>query len=138
MIDMSKDLIILSAELESATFSGNRQRTENLRKCLEECGMEFAEAKGYYNGTEETSFVVVLDTSTNYDYETVRDFGLKSFHQESVLFQKGGESYLVVNDDNTVETMQYVGVLQQVNPKETEGLDNFTIVNNRVFTTKKS
>lgn len=134
-MDMSKDLVILSAELKSATFSGNRQRTENLKKCLEETGMVFAEARGYYEGTEEASFVVEINNQA--EFEMVRDFGLKSFDQECVLYQKGGESFLVFNDEG-MESMQYVGVLSQVNPKETDRLDNFTIVNNRVFTTVKS
>ena len=130
---MSQNLVILSAELESATFSGNRQRTENLRSCLEDLNLEFAEAVGHYKGKEEVSFVVSINN--NAEFEAVTDFALTSFHQESILSQENGQAFLIEQGLYTRST-QNIGTLVEVNPKEVERLENFTIVNNRVYTTK--
>jgi hypothetical protein len=132
-MNMSQNLVILSAELESATFSGNRQRTENLRSCLEDLNLEFAEAVGHYKGKEEVSFVVAINN--NAEFEAVADFAFISFHQESILSQENGVAYLISQGLYTRST-QNIGTLVEVNPKEVERLENFTIVNNRVYTTK--
>jgi len=132
---MDRNLIILSAELSSATFSGNRQRTETLRGMLEDLNLEFVEAVGYYEGSEEKSFVVFYKDQA--EYEAVTDFAFKNFHQDAILHQEDGKSFLVSQGLYT-RTTKFVGELVAVNPKETERLENFTIVNNRVFTTIKS
>jgi hypothetical protein len=132
-MDMNQNLIILSAELESATHSGNRQRTETLKGMLEDLNLEFAEAIGYWKGTEEDSFVVRVNDQA--EYETVMNFAFKNFHQDAILHQEDGEAYVVSNGLYEIEC-DYAGKLVEVNPKEVEQLENFTIVNNRVYTTK--
>ena len=132
-MDMSKNLIILSAELESATFSGNRQRTENLRLCLEELNLDVTEAVGYYKGKEEVSFVVAI--SNNTEREAVAEFAFTSFHQDAILSQENGQTFLIEQGLYTRST-QNIGTLVEINPKEIELLENYTIINNRIYTTK--
>jgi len=132
-MDMSKDLIILSAELASATHSGNRQRTETLKGMLIDLRLEFTEAVGYWQGKEEVSFVVLLDNQA--EYEAVSDFAFKNFHQDAILHQEDGQAY-IVNQGLYERSTEQVGTLVAVNPKEVEQLEGFTIVNNRVYTIK--
>jgi hypothetical protein len=131
---MDRNLVILSGELASATFSGNRQRTTTLRGMLEDLNFEFLDAKGYFCGMQEDSFVVFYKNSD--EYIAVKDFAFKNFDQECILHYtpEDKEACLVFPE----ESSQVIGDLVEVNPKMIEVLDNFTIVNNRVFTTTES
>lgn len=142
-MDMTKNLIILSAELAGNTAEVNKRRTNLLRDMLEDIGIPFTEAKGYYQGEEEDSFIVELpevngEDFTEYDtiIDIVQDFAFKNFFQEAILYQEDGEAWLVIDDDGA-RSSQHIGRLVEVNPKMTEVLEAFTIVNNRVYTTKK-
>ena len=137
-MDLSRDLLIVSAEL--AGNKDNMQRTRTLRHCLEDLDLEFLTATGCYNGVEEESFIVFLPLTSieEYDtvYKTVCDFAFKNFDQEAVLHQENDMAWLVVNDNGKTSS-QYIGQMVEVNPKEIERLENFTVVNGRVFTTRK-
>lgn len=142
-MDLSRNLIILSAELERTSDEANELRTQLLRNMLEDLNLDFIPAMGYYNNVAEESFVVFLPEVNGQDYaeydaviDAVQDFAFKNFDQEAVLYQEDGEAWLIV-DDNGTRSSQHIGKLVEVNPKMTEVLEAFTIVNNRVFTTKK-
>jgi hypothetical protein len=143
MTDMTRNLLILSAEVAGKRDEHNRQRTECLRHCLEDLQLHFCNAEGFYKGVSEESFVVFLPEVNGEDYaeydiihDAVLDFAFKNFDQESVLYQEDGEAWLIV-DDNGTRSSQHIGELFQVNPKEIERLDNYTIVGGRVYTTQK-
>ena len=112
-MDMSKDLIILSAELASATHSGNRQRTETLKGMLIDLRLEFTEAVGYWQGKEEVSFVVAINNSA--EFEVVADFALTSFHQDAILSQENGQAFLIKQGLYTRST-QNIGTLVEEVP----------------------
>lgn len=140
---MDKNLIILSAELAGTSHEANELRTRLLRNMLEDLNLDFIEARGFYKDNDEDSFIVFLPEVNGQDYteydtviDIVQDFAFKNFDQEAVLYQEEGESWLVV-DDNGTRSSQHIGRLVEVNPKEVERLEGFTIVNNRVYTIKK-
>lgn len=125
-------VILCSAELSSLDKFDNAQRTTNLVHCLEDCNMRFNTCEGYYKGTSEKSFLVLPKNLD--EYETVKDLCFNQFNQESILYQdETGHCFLEYQSGEVVR----VGKFRQVNPKYIEQLDNYTIVNNRVYTTEK-
>lgn len=131
---MDRNLIILSAETGANTVGENRVRTERLNGMLQDLRLDFTTAMGCLNGKLENSFVVFYKNTD--EYVAVRDFAFVNFDQEAILHYSAddNETYLVLDEGGS----QYIGDLVEVNPKETDRLENFTIVNNRVFTTIKS
>ena len=130
-MNITQQVIILSAELTTETTGENNRRTNNLRASLNDVGITFNEATGHYKNTQETSFVCLPKNAA--EIETLKDFAFKNFKQESVLFQdSNGQAYLIFED----KTEQNIGKLKQVNPKFIEQLENYTIMNNRVYTTE--
>ena len=131
-MNITQQVIILSADQNDNNYERNRQLHENLKACLTDCGFTFKEATGTYKGRTEDSVVVLVNNQT--DIETVQDFAFKSFNQESVLYQDANqEAYLIYNDGKT----EQLGRLEQVNPKLTETLENYTVMDGRVYAVKK-
>ena len=52
-------VIILSAELTSNTYEGNRQLSDNLESCLDDLGVTYNKGVGSYKHAIETCFVVM-------------------------------------------------------------------------------
>lgn len=130
-MNITQQVIILSAELTTETTGENNRRTNNLRASLNDVGITFNEATGHYKNTQEASFVCLPKNAA--EIETLKDFAFKNFKQESILFQdSNGQAYLIFED----KTEQNIGKLKQVNPKFIEQLENYTVMNNRVYTTE--
>lgn len=131
-MNTTKQVVILSAELSDQRFEQNRQRTENLAACLDDCNMRYRRAEEYYKGHGESSFVVVL--RDNVELETLKDFAFKSFNQESILHQdSNGEAYLLYQDGRT----EQLGRLEQVSKEEATKQDSFTVMGDLYYVTKK-
>ena len=131
-MNITQQVIILSANQNDGRHERNRQLHENLKACLADCNLRFKEATGAYNGQTEDSVVVLVKDET--DIQTVKNFAFKSFNQESVLYQDSNqEAYLLYHDGTTKQ----LGRLEQVNPKEIETLDNYTVMDGRVYAVKK-
>jgi hypothetical protein len=131
-MNISQQVIILSADQNDNNHERNRQLHENLKACLDDCNLRFKEATGAYKGKTEDSVVVIVNNET--DIETVKNFAFKSFNQESVLHQDANqEAYLVYADGTT----EQVGRLEQVNPKRVETLENYVVLDGKVYTTIK-
>lgn len=125
-------VVILSAELDSNRFEKNRQLTENLNACLSDCNFKYSKGIGVYKGQEESSFIVLPKNDD--EINTLKDLAFKSFNQESILYQDAnGKAYLIYNNGNE----KSLGKLRQVSPKLTEKLENYTILNGKVYTTEK-
>ena len=82
-MNITQQVIILSANQNDNNHERNRQLHQNLKACLDDCGFTSRDAIGVYKGQEEDSLVVLVNNQT--DIETVQDFAFKSFNQESVL-----------------------------------------------------
>lgn len=123
-------VIILSGELSSKTFEGNRQRTETLKGVLQDTHINFAQARGVYKGGSETSFVTV-PRDTN-EIEFLKHLAFEKFGQESILFQDSNqEAYLIFKDNTT----QRLGRLVEVTKELAESQENYTELNGKFFIT---
>lgn len=130
-MNITNQVIILSAELSGNSEVENSRRTNLLNDMLSDSNINFNVASGVYKGNSEVSFVTV--PRNNDEVETIKDFAFKNFNQESVLYQDANQqAYLIFNNGES----KRVGVLEQVNPREIETLDHYTVLNGRVYTTR--
>lgn len=121
-----REFVILSAELDSRTFEGNRQATENLRNCLSELHLPYKQVKGMYKGVEEVSFMVIVRDEA--EEQTVKNFAFQSFGQESVLFRDlYGKAYLEFSQGSKQE----LGRFTQVD--NVEDIDAYTQVDEQYW-----
>ena len=129
-MNITKQVIILSASRPEHSFEGNRQRTENLKAELEAAGISFREGVGFFQGSTEASFVTII--KDNSDYEKVIDLAFEKFDQDSILYQDANqEAYLV---ENTNETTR-LGVLQEVTEKVATEKGAYTKLGDKFYTT---
>lgn len=129
-MNITQQIVIISAELSTNRPERNRQLTENLACCIDECNFKAKRAMGVYKGDYETCFVVIVNNED--EIQTLKDFAFKNFGQESILHQDANqEAYLLYNDGRT----EQLGRLEQVNPKYVETLENYTVLDGRVYTT---
>jgi len=127
-----QNVIILSAESNDKTFEGNRQRTLNLKGCLEDLNISHNEALGVRKESQEVSFVCLPKNSA--EIEVLKDFAFENFNQESVLYQDVNGLCHLEYEDGTSES---IGRFRTANAKEIELLENYTVLNGVVYTTGK-
>ena len=131
-MNISKQVIILSAELAGLSKDANEKRTNTLKNCLTDCNLTFNEGIGVYKGKEEVSFVVIPNNED--EIQALEDFAFLNFNQESYLYQDANqEAYLVFNNG----THQQLGRLSQVPQAIAQAEDNYTILNGEYYTTIK-
>lgn len=131
-MNISSQVIILSAELSSLSSKENVRRSTLLNDLLVELKMPFNTAEGVYKGMKETSFVVIV--GDNSELETIKNLAFKSFNQESVLHQDvNQEAFLMFRDGN----IERLGRLEQVSKQEVETLDAYTVMDGKYYATKK-
>lgn len=130
-MNISKQVVILSAELSTNTFEGNRQRTATLEGILQDLHLPFNKALGVYKGSEETSFVVIVRDET--DIEVLRDFAFKNFGQESILVQDANQEAYLLYQDGTTERL---GVLEQTTKENALKQDAYTLMNDQYYITR--
>jgi len=131
-MNITQQVVILSAELGNLCPIENSNRTRILRHCIEDCKLSFGEAQGVYKGGSEASFVVIVNNDD--EIQALKDFAFKNFGQESVLYQDANqEAYLVFTDNST----ERLGRLQQTTKEVAENLDNYTILNGSYYATFK-
>ena len=136
-MNIVQQVIILSAERTENTPERNRQLTENLAQSLQELGLNNQRALGVFNGEEQTSFVTIVKNEVEIDAVkalAMNPVGHGGFGQDAILYQDANqEAYLIDKAGNTIQ----LGRLIEVNKKEIEVLENYTILNGRVYTTVK-
>ena len=125
-----QQVVIMSAELSSLTAGENSRRTELLNDMITELRLPFKPAKGVYKGTSESSFVVVVNDQA--DIGTLAGFAFKSFGQESILHQDSNQLARLIFSDGKMETL---GKLVQVPKELTKTLENYTIMEDKFYTT---
>mgnify|MGYP000863609100 CR=1 FL=1 len=136
-MNIVQQVIILSAERTENTPERNRQLTENLAQSLQDLNLNAQRALGVFNGEEQTSFVAIVKNEAEID--AVKDLAMKpvgfgGFGQDAVLYQDANqEAYLIDKSGGTIQ----LGRLVEVNKKEIEVLESYTILNGRVYTTVK-
>ena len=129
-MNTKNQVIILSAELPRLDYYVNQDRTTLLRNMLIDIGLPFRSVRGFYKGTMEHSFLVVINDMTL--FETVRDFAFKTFEQESILYQESsGLCSLIYND----ETVQNLGKMHLVNEETAKMKDSYTQIDDKFYIT---
>ena len=125
------EFVILSAELATNSEAANTMATRNLVSCLVDLGLKYKIVTGCYKGSKEVSFMVM--TPCEETFETVKDLGLKSFNQESILFRDyTGDVALYYNNGD----YEQLGTFTQVSEEEAENVDAFTKVGNAFWIVK--
>ena len=104
---------------------------------LADLNINAQQGEGAFNGHEEACFVAIVKNEA--ELEAVKGLALNpvgfgGFGQDAVLYQDANqEAYLLDKSGGTIQ----LGRLEQVNPKEIERLENYTVLNGRVYTTIK-
>lgn len=130
-MNITRQVVILSAELSTKSFESNRQRTQTLEGILQDLHLSYNKATGVYKGSQEDSFVVIVNSEL--DIEVLRDFAFKNFDQESILVQDANqEAYLLYQDGTT----QRLGVLEQATKEVATAQDSYTIMNDNYYITR--
>lgn len=131
-MNITQQVVILSAERSELGAAENLNRTNILRGCIDDIGLKFSQAIGVYKGKEEMSFVVLINTLD--DIENLKSFAFNNFDQESVLYQDANqEAYLLFGDG----TEQRLGVLERTNKDDAIIRDAYTILNGEYYVTNK-
>ena len=125
-----RQVVILSAELSSLDAGSNARRTVLLNDMISELGLSFKTAKGVYKGVSENAFVVIVNNQL--DIETLANFAFRSFAQESVLHQDSNQMARLIFADGRTELL---GKLVQVDKEIAQKLDNYTIMEDKFYTT---
>lgn len=129
-MNISKQVVILSAENSTNTFEGNRQRTTTLEGMLEDIGLPFERATGVYKGQREASFVVIVRDET--DIDILKGFAFNNFNQEAVLLQDANqEAHLIFRNGSS----ERLGRLEQVSEEIAMSQDSFTLLNDSYYIT---
>ena len=118
--------IILSAEKSTESTLDNIQRSAELESSLELSQYTFKRAIGRYRGTQETSYIVPVDT--RHDIQFLRILAA-SFQQESILEVSQGHGWLLFTDGGE----EYIGSVVNASGRE----DSYTQVGSKLFTFKK-
>jgi hypothetical protein len=123
---MNNTYIVISAEKSNLSALENIQRSAELEDCLDAIGLTYKRAIGRYRGSEETSFIVTLNTYKQINI--MLRLGVE-FNQESILEIKQGHGWLI----NTDGSEEYIGSIYQATGRE----DSYTQVGSNLFTFKK-
>ena len=132
-MNITNQVIILSAESSKNTDEGNRQRTESLKGCLQDIGISFKEALGVFNNEPaETSLVAIVNNDA--EYQAVRDFAFKTFDQQAIIHQDANqEAYLVFPNEH----LKRLGRLEAVSKEVAIAKGNYTLMGDVYYTTIK-
>lgn len=123
-------VLIISAELSGLDQYENTRRNNNLRDCLEDLGVKYKEAVGFYKGVPELSFVVLPKNIL--EKIVVTDLALKKFQQESVLFQNNhGDAVLIYANGLT----DNIGQLRKTDEIIALRQDSYTYMDGEYYTT---
>lgn len=119
-----QEFIILSAELSTLGHKENNERSFRLFNCLKDLNINFKPVEGCYKGSSEISFLVIVKDEA--EIEAIKDLGLKSFEQDSILFRDFKGNTELHFGSGAVESL---GKFKKVPRHEAVHEDAFTIIN---------
>ena len=126
-----KEVIILSAELSSNDHATNDFNTHKLINKLRSHMILSNKATGVYKGSKEVSFVTLPKNDRELAY--VKSVAFSDFNQESVLYQdKHGDAFLIYSCGKK----EAIGQLRKLGTKNVDHLENYTIMNGDIYSTK--
>lgn len=133
MKQIKTNKIIFSVYQSNRPLYTNIDNHETLVVTLQERGVDYTEVSAMYKGITESSIMVESSDYAKYlELESLALAIARDFNQESIL---------KVSNDDTVELhyltdnrIESIGVLTEVDTLE--GLEGYSIINNRMFTVK--
>ena len=130
-MNISKQVIILSAERTTNAPEQNAQVTEILKGCLLDCNIAFNEAVGVFNnGPAEASLVAIVNSQT--EIEVVTDFAFKNFNQDAIVLQDANQEAHLITKEGTTERL---GRLELVSKEVALDKGSYTLLNGQYYTT---
>jgi hypothetical protein len=128
-MNITNQVVILSAEREVNSIESNRQRTATLEGVLTDLNLLFNKAQGVFNGgTVEDNFVVLINN--NEELESIKALAFNNFAQDAILYQDANQEASLIFKNGESKS---VGVLQEVD--STDGLENYTLLKGKIYTT---
>ena len=129
-MNISKQVIILSAERVENTLETNKVNTDKLKASLKDAKIVFNDAVGVFNnGPEESSLVAIVENES--EIQIVKDLAFKSFNQDAILHQDANqEAYLI-----TPNNIKRLGRLEKVTQKEAFVKGSYTVLNGEYYAT---
>ena len=123
-----KRVQIISAELAHLGYEENKQRTANLKSCLDDLSIRYSEGVGVYKNSVETCLVILpRDIGESVMIDTLV---FRQFDQECTLYQdRQGESYLYYPSKKPV----HIGKLREMTQVLARKQDSYTVVNNKYY-----
>jgi len=131
-MNISQQVIILSAERKGYTIEQNKVRSEILQGCLSDCNLAYSVAQGVWQGGSEESLVVIVNNSD--DIENVKSFAFNNFEQDAVLYCDANQEAYIIDKNGASEQ---IGRLLQVTKEVAFKNGNYTILNGEYYTTIK-
>ena len=132
-MNMTRQVIILSAENDNNSYEKNRQLTLNLAGCLKDCNLQFRHLNIINNGNEKDGFVVIINNEI--EYNTVKDLAFKNFNQENIFYQDSNQEGYILNKYKSVEQE---GRLKEVSNKNLKDLNNYFLLDGKIYSINKS
>jgi len=131
-MNISQQVIILSAEKDSISKEENQKRTDILKGCLSDCNLRFDEGTGVFNnGPEEKSLVVIVNDED--EIQAVKDFAFQNFNQDAIVLQDVNQEAHLINNDGTELAL---GRLELVSKAFAIDKGNYTLLNGKYYATK--
>lgn len=133
MKQIKTNKVIFSVYQSNRPLYANIDNHETLVVTLQERGVDYTEVSGMYKGVTESSIMLESSDHSKYlEFESLALAIARDFNQESILkVSNDDQAELHYLADNRNES---IGVLTEVDTLE--GLEGYSIINNRIFTVK--
>lgn len=129
-MNISKQIVIISAEKTTNTITQNRANTMELKEHLESQGFYHKRAMGMYKGTPENSFVVLVNNSNQLG--RLKNLAFKVFDQESILYRDANNYATLVYSNNKIEGL---GKFKAISKDKAMTLDAYTKMDDYYYAT---
>lgn len=123
-----KELMIFSAERGELTIRENRDRTRNLKQCLDDLNIAYSSGLGSYKGNLEM-VILVVPRDIN-DIQAIMGLCFDNFDQDSILHRnKTGGVKIVTRDGATISS----GAIKEVSKERAYANDYYTLFNDKYY-----
>jgi hypothetical protein len=118
------ETVFISAQLDNYDSDSNSLRNEALYSILEDLGCRFQQTHGYYKGSSELSFMVILEPNKGFTEKFFANIAFENFGQESILYRDNTKTgYLLYNKGKGAEKL---GKIVEITEKQAKSRDNYT------------
>jgi len=133
-VNVYQPFIILSAEKSERTTEENQQRTEGLEADLKQMKYHYEQVRGAYEGVEEISFVVYLDTDRVAEESNLL-WVASQYGQESILHVDANRCVCLMTVDNPA--IAYLGKWKSISEERAKECGAWTFLGGAHWTSIK-